>query len=222
MLWQWRRDGKTWEEIKNEYVRRSAVVPGRSSLSVRFSKMEENFITSGAAQVRLTAMWTMPRKVLTDVQDIFLLKVKEDVEKALEGVRWKQVAERFKQLSHQDIRASELRKRWNILKDNDWFVSYTRQMQPKSRTGSDDKTEETEKSTTKSRSASSRENSRLSVEQALAKSKEEERQPKRESSEELRPGDRSRKDSTPPAATHIPSKKRRDFQGLTELLHKET
>jgi hypothetical protein len=52
MLWQWRRSGETWEDIKNEYVRLAAVVPGRSSLSVRFSKMEENFIKSGAAHVR--------------------------------------------------------------------------------------------------------------------------------------------------------------------------
>lgn len=51
MMWQWRHSGKSWDEIRAEYVRMTGAVPGRSSLSVRLAKMEDNFIDNGGAKV---------------------------------------------------------------------------------------------------------------------------------------------------------------------------
>ena len=52
MMWQWKHGGRSWKDIRAEWVRIMGVVPGRSSLSVRLAKMEDNFIDNGAGQVR--------------------------------------------------------------------------------------------------------------------------------------------------------------------------
>lgn len=51
MMWQWKHDGRNWKDIRKEWVRIMGVVPGRSSLSVRLAKMEDNFIDNGAGNV---------------------------------------------------------------------------------------------------------------------------------------------------------------------------
>lgn len=51
MMWQWKHSGRSWKDIRNEWVRIMGIVPGRSSLSVRLAKMEDNFIDSGAGNV---------------------------------------------------------------------------------------------------------------------------------------------------------------------------
>ena len=51
MMWQWRNSGKTWNEIRMEYERLTDTKPGRSSLSVRLAKMQDNFIDSGGRDV---------------------------------------------------------------------------------------------------------------------------------------------------------------------------
>jgi hypothetical protein len=159
--------------------------------------------------------------LLTGFRDVFLLKVKEEVEKNLEDHRWQRVSERLKVVTGQDAKPSELRRRWNALKESKWMVQHDRHDDGKSKATSNTLTEESENMTAMSSSGSGRQTSRFSAGQVSAQGKEEDRHLKRGPSEELRPGDRSRKASTPPAATHIPSKKRRDFQGLTELLDGE-
>ena len=51
MLWEWRHAGKSWGAIKEEYGRMTGQTPGRSTLSVRLAKMEDNFIAAGCANV---------------------------------------------------------------------------------------------------------------------------------------------------------------------------
>jgi hypothetical protein len=51
MVWQWRHAGRTWPEIRAEWTRMTGQVPGRSSLSVRMAKMQDNFIDNGGADV---------------------------------------------------------------------------------------------------------------------------------------------------------------------------
>lgn len=58
MMWQWKQSGRNWKDIRQEWVRIMGVVPGRSSLSVRLAKMEDNFIDNGAGNVRLTYLRT--------------------------------------------------------------------------------------------------------------------------------------------------------------------
>ena len=47
MMWEWRHAGRGWTEIFNEWVRITGNRPGRSTLSVRFMKIQENFQAHG-------------------------------------------------------------------------------------------------------------------------------------------------------------------------------
>lgn len=56
MVWQWRHAGRSWPEIRTEWTRMTGKVPGRSSLSVRMAKMQDNFIDSGGADVSASSI----------------------------------------------------------------------------------------------------------------------------------------------------------------------
>lgn len=53
MMWFWKNSGKDWDEIRIEWARLTGVKPGKSSLSVRYIKLNENFARNGAAGVSL-------------------------------------------------------------------------------------------------------------------------------------------------------------------------
>lgn len=51
MLWCWRHSGKSWKEIYDEWERITGKVPGKSTLSVRWIKLCDNFMASGGVDV---------------------------------------------------------------------------------------------------------------------------------------------------------------------------
>lgn len=51
MVWQWKHAGRNWTDIREEWKRMMGRTPGRSSLSVRMAKMQDNFIDNGGADV---------------------------------------------------------------------------------------------------------------------------------------------------------------------------
>lgn len=51
MMWEWKNQGKNWEEIRAEWKKITGVEPGGSSLSVRYIKLVENLARNGAAGV---------------------------------------------------------------------------------------------------------------------------------------------------------------------------
>ena len=61
MMWQWKHGGRSWKDIRKEWIRIMGVVPGRSSLSVRLAKMEDNFIDNGAANVCISLSLSLCR-----------------------------------------------------------------------------------------------------------------------------------------------------------------
>ncbi|RMZ79505.1 hypothetical protein DV737_g3361, partial [Chaetothyriales sp. CBS 132003] len=53
MLWEWRHAGKSWTEITLKWTELTGKTPGKSSLSVRFMKLQANFADAGGADVSL-------------------------------------------------------------------------------------------------------------------------------------------------------------------------
>lgn len=56
MMWQWRQEGKNWDEIKEEWVRITGKEPGSSTLTTRYMKLYDNFMANGGADVSSTPM----------------------------------------------------------------------------------------------------------------------------------------------------------------------
>ncbi|ETN37659.1 uncharacterized protein HMPREF1541_07282 [Cyphellophora europaea CBS 101466] len=104
MMWQWKQNGRSWKEIRAEHIRIVGVEPGRSSLSVRLAKMEDNFIDNGCAN------------------DLMLLKYKEQVENELEVLKWQKISAKMKKEAAVDMSAEAIRKRYQLLKESGWRV----------------------------------------------------------------------------------------------------
>lgn len=54
---------------------------------------------------------------------MLLIKIKDDVEKELETMKWQKVAARMKAEKGTDINPNVLRKRYNLLQEGGWMIS---------------------------------------------------------------------------------------------------
>ena len=53
MLWESRNDKEEWKGIMKKWTQMTGKAPGKSTLSVRFIKLKENFANAGGADVSL-------------------------------------------------------------------------------------------------------------------------------------------------------------------------
>ena len=57
MLWEWRHAGKPWADITRKWTELTGKTPGKSTLSVRFIKLQDNFALTGGADVGHLYLW---------------------------------------------------------------------------------------------------------------------------------------------------------------------
>ncbi|RMD39772.1 hypothetical protein DV735_g5352, partial [Chaetothyriales sp. CBS 134920] len=107
MLWEWRLAGKTWAEITPRWIELTGKSPGKSSLGVRFMKLQTNFAQAGGAD------------------DLMLLRYKAEAEAELETEVWAKVAAKIKAEHNIDMSIQHIRKRFRDLRRSGFKVGTT-------------------------------------------------------------------------------------------------
>ncbi|RMZ86864.1 hypothetical protein DV736_g5904, partial [Chaetothyriales sp. CBS 134916] len=107
MLRESHHAGKPWTEITVKWTELTGKTPGKSSLSVRFMKLQANFADAGRAD------------------DLIILCYKAEAEAGLENVVWQKVAAKIKANHNVEMPIPQLRKRFNALKHSGFNVGAT-------------------------------------------------------------------------------------------------